>query len=68
MASIVSAPFKVVLADPATGHTEVVRTLNPQTSNGLQWLAKVAVTPDGEYFAYSLQHLVSQLFVVDGWA
>ena len=68
MAGIVSIPYKVVLADPATGHTEVVRTLNPQTGNGMQWLSKVAVTPDGEYFAYSLQHLVSQLFVVDGWA
>jgi len=67
MTSITAAPYQVFLADPATGHTEVVRTLNPQAKNGTQWLAKVAITPDGEYYAYSLHRLVSQLFVVDGW-
>jgi DNA-binding winged helix-turn-helix (wHTH) protein/Tol biopolymer transport system component len=68
MTSIASAPFRVVLADPATGRTEVVRTLNAQESGGLQWCAKLAITPDGEHYAYSLQRFVSQLFVVDGWA
>jgi eukaryotic-like serine/threonine-protein kinase len=68
MSTTASAPFRVMLADPATGHTELVRTLTPQASGGLQWLSKVAMTPDGEHYAYSLARLVSQLFVVDGWA
>ena len=67
MTSVGSAAYKVVLADPATGHTELVRALNPQAVGGVQWLTKVAMTPDGEHYAYSLQRLVSQLFVVDGW-
>ncbi len=69
MTSFGSAPYRVLMADPATGHTEVVHTLNPKGSaGGLQWLVKVAITPDGEHYAYSLQHMVAQLFVVDGWA
>jgi hypothetical protein len=61
-------PYKVMLADPATGKAELVRTLGSQPTTGLQWLAKVTITPDGEHYAYTLQHVVSQLFVVDGWA
>jgi len=68
MSSISAPPYRVLLANPATGKTELVRTLSPQTSGGIQWMTKVAMTPDGEHYAYSLQRLVSQLFVVDGWA
>jgi hypothetical protein len=57
----------VLLADPSTGRAELVRTFSSPVAGGLQWLAKVAITPDGEHYAYSLQRMVSQLFVVDGW-
>ena len=59
--------YKDVCTD-RTGHAEVVRTLNPPESSAMAWLAKLAITPDGEHYAYSLQRMVSQLFVVDGWA
>jgi hypothetical protein len=49
-------------------HTEPVRTPAPATPGGLRRLAKVAMTPDGQYYVHSLQHMVSKLFVVDGLA
>jgi len=68
MLAVSPRPYKLMLADPATGKAELVRTLGAQVESGLQWLANVTITPDGEYYAYSLQHAISQLFVVDGWA
>ena len=67
MNTVGAAPFRVLLADPSTGRAELVRTFSSPVAGGLQWLAKVAITPDGEHYAYSLQRMVSQLFVVDGW-
>jgi hypothetical protein len=67
MTTVAAAPYRLLLADPSTGHAEVVRTLNPPESSAMAWLAKLAITPDGEHYAYSLQRMVSQLFVVDGW-
>ena len=67
MSSVGAAPFRVLLAEPSTGRIELKRTLNAPIAGGLQWLVKVAITPDGEHYAYSLERRVSQLFVVDGW-
>jgi WD40 repeat protein len=67
MNTVGAAPFRVLLADPSTGRMELKRTLNAPIAGGLQWLVKVAITPDGEHYAYSLERRVSQLFVVDGW-
>jgi len=66
MVNVANTPLRMVLADPVTGHTEAVRILGPGNSGALRWLSKAVVTPDGQYFAYSLQHMTSQMFVVDG--
>jgi len=66
MVSVLSSPIRMVLADPISGHSEPVRTLGASAGGGLRWLAKAVVTPDGKYFAYSLQHMMSQMFVVYG--
>jgi len=66
MVNVASNPLRIVLADPITGHTGSARELGATKSSGLHWLAKAVVTPDGKSFAYSLQHVMSQMFVVDG--
>ena len=66
MVNAVSNPLRMVLADPVGGHTQQVRILGAGNPGGLRWLARAVVTPDGQYFAYSLQRMTSQMFVVDG--
>ena len=66
MVNVYSNPLRMVLADPVSGHTEPVRVLGAGSHVGMRWLANIVVTPDGQHFAYSLHHMNSQMFVVDG--
>ena len=66
MVNVFSNPLRMVLADPISGHTQPVRVLGGGDPGALRWLAKAVITPDGRYFAYTLQRMTSQMFVVDG--
>jgi Tol biopolymer transport system component len=63
----VSAPqAKLMLLNIATGETRTVRTFTAVNSLGDTVVSNMVVTPNGEYYVYSLDHLASQVFSLDG--
>ena len=56
----------IVRLDLATGERRPWRRLRPPDETGLQPIAEVRVTPDGRFYTYSYERVLSELFLVGG--
>jgi eukaryotic-like serine/threonine-protein kinase len=56
----------LVRIDVPTGNRQLVRTMAPPDSAGLQGIESFRITPDGKSYAYSYNRALSTLYLVDG--
>jgi hypothetical protein len=60
--------WNLIWVDPAGDRSQPVSTLAPPELGGMVNLAGIAATPSGQAWVSSWHHLISQLYVVDGWS
>jgi len=61
-----SVPVEITRVDIATGHRELWKEIAPADLAGVQSIPVVKFSADGKSYAYSVGHLLSDLYVVDG--
>ncbi len=59
-------PGQVFRLDLGSGARQAHRELQPRDAAGVVEIVSVALTPDGESYAYSQHRILSDLFLVDG--
>jgi dipeptidyl aminopeptidase/acylaminoacyl peptidase len=59
-------PWSILRVDLETGHREVWKELQPRSSPGATFLARIHVTPDGQSYGYTFKRAQSQLHLVTG--
>jgi eukaryotic-like serine/threonine-protein kinase len=59
-------PIKVYRLDPSTGHKELLREITPANPAGIFWPNTISVTPDGKWYVYKLDRVLSDLYLVEG--
>ncbi len=52
--------------DIATGQRKLFRTVSPLDKTGVTYIAPGYITPNGQYYTYSYNRQISELFVVEG--
>lgn len=62
----VSVPMDVMRADLATGQRQPWKRITPADPSGVQNITTVKFSADGKAYAYSIDRILSDLFVVDG--
>jgi hypothetical protein len=61
-----SLPVQVTRVDIATGHREPWKEVAPSDPAGVQSIPSLRFSADGNSYAYSTFHVLSDLYVVDG--
>jgi eukaryotic-like serine/threonine-protein kinase len=59
-------PARVSRLDLAGGNQTMVRDLVPGDAAGVRRIGPVLMTPDGKYYVYSFQRVLSDLFLAEG--
>jgi eukaryotic-like serine/threonine-protein kinase len=52
--------------DIATGRRGLFRDISPLDKTGVTYISAGSVTPDGQYYEYSYNRQISELFIIDG--
>jgi Tol biopolymer transport system component len=50
----------------ATGRRELVRTLSPPDTAGVEWIERIVLTPDARSYCYTYKQTLGTLFVAEG--
>ncbi len=66
MANASAPPVRVVLVNIEGGESKTLRSLGASNPGGVTVVSNMVVTPNGEYYVYSFDRLVSQVFSLDG--
>src|SRR5581483_8952724 len=59
-------PTKVYKLNIITGKKDLWMSVSPQDRTGLDSTSSLRITPDGKYYAYSYERLLSDLYVISG--
>jgi eukaryotic-like serine/threonine-protein kinase len=59
-------PARVERVEVATGRRSLWRELMPQDPAGVTGIVRIRVTPDGKYYAYSVNRVLSDLYIAEG--
>ncbi len=66
MANTSAPPVKLVLVNIASGESKPLRSLSASNPTGVTVVSNMVVAPNGEYYVYSFDRLISQVFSLDG--
>ena len=59
-------PARLFTVDIERGERRLVREIEPRDPAGVTGIARIAITPDGQAYAYSYRQTLSELFLVEG--